>query len=254
MLSTLVPLLMMVCVADQPLGSLVIVGGGKMPDEVRTEFIKLAGGAKEAKIIVIPTASADADDAKQKDSFLKPWIDAGVKDVQLLHTRDRKVADGDVFPNPLTTATGIWMSGGDQSRLTEAYLDTKTLDTIKSLYRGGAVIGGTSAGAAVMSDLMITGGSTVAATNHGFGLLEYCVVDQHFTQRKREARLASVLKEQPALLGIGIDESTAIVVQNKTARVLGSGQVYFSVNGKQAGVSLMAGDGYDLSHRAQLKR
>jgi cyanophycinase len=253
MLSTLVPLLVMALAADQPLGSLVIVGGGKMPDAVRAEFIRLAGGAKNAKIIVIPTASADADDTRQNDSFLKPWIDAGVKNVQLLHTRDRKMADGDEFLKPLTNATGVWMSGGDQTRLAKAYLGTKTLDSMKTRYRSGAVAGGTSAGAAVMSDFMITGGTITATTDEGFGFLKSCVVDQHFTQRKREARLAGVLKAQPKLLGIGIDESTAIVVQNDQARVQGSGQVYFSVNGQQSGVSLKSGEGYDLSGRQQSK-
>ncbi len=234
MLSTLAPLLLMVCLADQPLGSLVIVGGGGMPDAVRKEFIQLAGGAKTAKIVVIPTASADADDITKHDSFLKPWINVGVKDVVLLHTRDRKVANSDEFLKPLTNATGIWLSGGDQSMLTKAYLGTSTLDNIKALYRYGTVVGGTSAGAAVMSDVMITGGSATATTDEGFGLLTNMVVDQHFTQRKREARLASVLKTQLKLLGIGIDESTAIVVQFQQAKVMGRGQVYFSANGQQA--------------------
>jgi cyanophycinase len=251
MLPTLTSMIVLAMTAEQPLGSLVIVGGGKMPDTVRQEFLQLAGGVKSVRLVVIPTASADADEPKQLDSFLKPWIDAGVADVKSLHTRDRKMADSEEFTKPLQEATAIWFSGGDQSKLTQAYLGTKTLDSIRTCYCSGGVVGGTSAGAAVMSDVMITGGTTKATTAEGFGLLTACVVDQHFTQRKREARLLGVLKQEPKLLGIGIDESTAIVVQNKQARVLGSGLVYFSENGQQGAASLKNGDTYHLATRAK---
>ena len=234
--------------ADPPKGALVIVGGGKMPAAVRDEFIAKAGGADKAKIVVIPTASTSADDEKEHAGFLQQWKDARAADVKLLHTRDAKTADSDEFVKPLLDATGIWFSGGDQSKLTKAYAGTKVLEAIKKRYADGAVVGGTSAGAAVMSDVMITGGVETATTADGFGLLPGTVVDQHFTQRKREKRLASVIAKHPKALGIGIDESTAVVVSSGTAKVLGDGRVQFS-EAKGEPVWLKAGDRYDLSER-----
>jgi cyanophycinase len=234
--------------ADPPKGTLVIVGGGKMPAAVRDEFVAKAGGADKAKIVVIPTASASADDAKEHAGYLQQWKDAKVADVKLLHTRDEKTADSADFVKPLTDATGIWFSGGDQSKLTKAYAGTKVLEAIKKRYADGAVVGGTSAGAAAMSDVMITGGTDEATTADGFGLLPGTVVDQHFTQRKREKRLAGVIAKHPKALGVGIDESTAVVVNGGTATVLGDGRVQFS-EAKGEPVWLKAGEKYDLVER-----
>jgi len=232
--------------ADPPKGTLVIVGGGKMPAAVRDEFITKAGGADKAKIVVIPTASESADNEKEHASYLQQWKDATVADVKLLHTRDEKTANSPDFVKPLTDATGIWFSGGDQSKLTKVYAGTKVLEAIKKRYADGAVIGGTSAGAAVMSDVMITGGTDEATTAEGFGLLPGTVVDQHFTQRKRQKRLAGVLAKNPKALGIGIDESTAVVVSGGTAKVLGDGRVQFT-DGKKEPVWLKAGDSFVLA-------
>ena len=101
-------------------GPLVIVGGGPLQEAARTEFVKLAGGAK-AKIVVIPTASATADDPKDAEGFLKVWKNAGVASVTLLHTRDRKKANDPEFCKPLAEATAIWFGGGDQRKLMEVY-------------------------------------------------------------------------------------------------------------------------------------
>lgn len=236
--------------ADPPKGALVIVGGGKMPAAVRDEFIAKAGGASVAKIVVIPTASTSADDEKEHAGYLKQWKDAKVVDVKLLHTREVKTADSADFVKPLLDATGIWFSGGDQSKLTKAYSGTKVLEAIKKRYADGAVVGGTSAGAAVMSDVMITGGTDDATTADGFGLLPGTVVDQHFTQRKRERRLAGVIAKHPKALGIGIDESTAVVVSGGTVTVLGERKVFcFTADGKGDPLALKAGDRYDLGER-----
>ncbi len=171
-------------------------------------------------------------------------------DVKLLHTRDTKTADSADFVKPLLDATGIWFSGGDQSKLTKAYAGTKVSEAIKKRYADGAVVGGTSAGAAIMSDVMITGGTDEATTAEGFGLLPGTVVDQHFTQRKREKRLAGVIAKHPKALGIGIDESTAVVVSGGVAKVLGEGKAFFSTaEGKGDPLALKAGDSYDLAER-----
>lgn len=236
--------------ADPPKGSLVIVGGGKMPAAARDEFIAKAGGAEKAKLVVIPTASTSADDVKEHAGYLEQWKTGKVADVKLLHTRDAKTANSDEFVKPLTDATGIWFSGGDQSKLTKAYAGTKVLEVIQKRYADGAVVGGTSAGAAVMSKVMITGGTDEATTADGFGLLPGAVVDQHFTQRKREKRLAGVLAKHPKLLGIGIDEGTAVVVSGDTAAVLGEGKAwFFEADEKAKPEGLKAGESFDLKER-----
>lgn len=205
-------------------GPLVIVGGGKLPDDARKAFFDLAGGAK-AKIIVIPTASGDADDPKKADSFLKPWEELKPTSVQILHTRDRKQADDPVFVNALTEATGVWFSGGDQAKIAAAYRGTRIEKELKKLHARGGVIGGTSAGAAIMSDLMIEGGTDTAKTSDGLGFLPGYVIDQHFTARKREKRLEGVITANPAWVGLGIDEETALLIRGRVARVIGEGTV-----------------------------
>lgn len=208
-------------VAELP-GPLVIVGGGGLPDGLREQFVKLAGGDK-AKIVVVPTASGSADDPKEHDDFLKPWRDLKPASVVLLHTRDRTTADDPAFVRPLLDATAVWFSGGDQSRLTAAYAGTRTGRELHALHARGGVLGGTSAGAAVMSDLMITGGRDTATTAAGLGFLPGFVVDQHFAQRNRQKRLSGVIAAHPGRVGLGIDEATAVVARGRTLRVVGAG-------------------------------
>jgi cyanophycinase len=205
-------------------GPLVIVGGGKMTDDIRKAFFDLAGQEK-AKIVVIPTASASADDPTQAESFLKQWKDLKPLAVQLLHTRDPKQANDAAFVQPLAQATGVWFSGGDQSRIAAAYRGTLVEKELKKLHTRGGVIGGTSAGAAILSDLMITGGTTTATTADGLGLLPGFVIDQHFLARKRQARLEGVIAAHPGWVGVGIDEATALVVRGRQARVIGESTV-----------------------------
>jgi cyanophycinase len=201
-------------------GPLVIVGGGRLPAEAREAFVSLAGQAK-AKIVVIPTASADADDAKKHPSFLKPWEDLHPESVVLLHTRDVQKANSPAFVQPLTDATGVWFSGGDQNRVIAAYRGTLVEKELKKLHARGGVIGGTSAGAAIMSDVMITGGSDTAKLGTGFGFLPGFIVDQHFTACRRDKRLHGAVAAHPQYVGLGLDEATAIVVRGRVARVIG---------------------------------
>ena len=214
-------------IAEVP-GPLVIVGGGKMTDEIREAFITLAGKEK-AKIVVIPTASATADNPKNADSFLKSWQDLGPQSVVLLHTRDRKQADDPGFVKPLAEATAVWFSGGLQTRIVGAYRGTLVEKELKKLHARGGVIGGTSAGAAVMSDLMIEGGTDTARTGPGLGFLPGIVIDQHFVARNREERLRGVIAANPAYVGIGIDEGTAIIVRRRTIRVIGESSMTICV-------------------------
>lgn len=208
---------------DDISGALVIVGGGGFPKDVRDCFVQLAGG-KEGKLVVIPTASERANRTHRYPS-LPYWQAQGLGSVSLLHTLDRKQADDPSFVKPLTEATAAWLDGGDQSRLANAYHDTAVERELRQLLVRGGVIGGTSAGASIMSEIMITGGNPKATVDKGFGFLSNVVIDQHFQNRKRQQRLLGVLADYPRCLGLGIDEQTAVVVKGHTFTVLGKANV-----------------------------
>ncbi len=124
----------------------------------------------------------------------------------------------------MTKATGVWIGGGVQQRLTDAYLGTAVEKALHGVLARGGVVGGTSSGAAVMSRLMILQGKTVAETCQGFGFLTGAVVDQHFLKRNRQQRLMGVLETNPGLFGLGIDEGTAVVVEGRRMTVMGASQ------------------------------
>jgi len=200
-------------------GYLFIVGGGEQTPEMVRRFVELAGGPGRANIIVIPMASSEpAETGKEKADQLRGLgADASV----LVLTREEAMAEPTAVR--LAQATGIWFTGGDQARLTAILLASPTLRAIVDRYRAGAVIGGTSAGAAIMSDSMITGNQyrTPPDTNGyygdefsviarrsieivpGFGLLPGTIVDQHFIVRERHNRLLSVILERPSMIGVG---------------------------------------------------
>ena len=205
-------------------GSLMICGGGKLPDDVRRRFLDLAGGSN-ARIVVIPTAHAAADGADAEDLYVKPWRDLGATAVTMLHTRSRAMADDPTFLAPLREATGVWISGGKQSVLADMYGETEVERQLKAVVGRGGVVGGTSAGAAVMTRVMIQSGRREAKVGRGFDLLADAVVDQHFLKRKRVDRLVGLLGKNPGLLGFGIDEGTALLVRSNHLSVLGDSYV-----------------------------
>ena len=211
-----------------PRGSLVIVGGGPIPAAIDRRFVELAGGPGKAMIVILPMASATPEQSGA--ARVRIFQALGARAVSI--TLDSTNANADSVARLLASATGIWFPGGVQSRLTRALLGTAALDSIRSRHARGAVVGGTSAGAAVMSDPMITGDEkrpggarppsdssdgfmTIdrdnIVTSPGFGLLTGAIVDQHFLRRRRHNRLVSLALER-ATIGVGIDESTAIVV------------------------------------------
>jgi cyanophycinase len=181
--------------------------------------VQAAGGAK-GTLVVIPTASALADKEPAK-STIDLWQKRGVPRVSVMHTRARDKANDPDFANPLKEATAVWFGGGDQKRLTDTYKNTLVEKELHQLLQRGGAIGGTSAGAAVMSKLMITGGKNAADFDEGFGFLPNGVVDQHFLKRNRVDRLLDVLHRQPGWFGLGIDEGTAAVVQGRTITLVG---------------------------------
>ena len=201
-------------------GSLVIHGGGRLPDRVRDKFFELAGGEK-ARIVVIPTASDEADDTARHQHLLEPWKSLGPLDVQVLHTRLKEKANAETFIEPLKQASAVWFGGGQQSRIADAYLGTAVEREILALLARGGVVGGTSAGAAIQSKTMIAGGQDEPRMATGFDLLPGTIVDQHFVARSRQPRLRKALTDHPGLVGFGVDEGTALIVRGRELEVLG---------------------------------
>lgn len=215
---------------DDQLGALVMGGGGRPYEPAVLDEVWTLAGGKNAHIVVVPTAHIDMDsraDAPRRIAIASsPWRDRGVKSITVRHTLNRDEADDDDFVAPFRTATGVWISGGDQSRLLETYRDTAVhRELVKLLARGG-VVGGTSAGTAVMSELAIVGQrNQQTLLEPGFNLMPGVVVDQHFLARGRQRRLQRVIEQHPEFLGIGVDEHTALVVQCKSLRVVGKSSV-----------------------------
>ena len=204
-------------------GKLVICGGGVLPDELGRRFIELAGGSA-ARLVIVTTASvlADTDRIETKLAF---WRRQQVADLTVLHTRSRETANQPDFAKPLAQASGVWFIGGNQNWLTDTYLGTVTEREIRGVLERDGVVGGTSAGAAIMSPIMICRDKPDLEEGPGFGFLPGTVVDQHFLKRNRQARLLRVLDSHPDLVGFGIDEGTALVVDGPNACVLGESQV-----------------------------
>jgi cyanophycinase len=200
-------------------GTLFIVGGGKVPEEALQRFVALAGG-RSAHIAVVTTASETADNASV-ESRLGFWRSQPLSELSVIHAQSHEIADDPKFAQSLATATGVWFIGGHQERLTKAYLGTRTEKAIKAVLKRGGVVGGTSAGAAIMSPVMISGGILQADLEAGFGFLPGSLVDQHFLKRKREKRLLDALEQYPRLVGFGIEENTVLVVHERHLSVIG---------------------------------
>jgi len=204
-------------------GTLVICGGGRTPEPIYKEFVDLAGGRK-ARIVLI-TSAYPYRDQEHVERRLSGWKNMGADSVVFLDAKSRDEADSARFVRPLEEATAVWLAGGSQSRLMRLCGGTRTERAVREVLNRGGVVAGYSAGAAAMSQLMIRYGATSAVLGEGIGLLNGAVVDQHFTQRGRYSRLLGVLEENPGVVGIGVDEGTAAVVQRNQLRVLGNSQV-----------------------------
>jgi cyanophycinase len=204
-------------------GTLVICGGGEISDEVLDEFVVAAGG-EQARIVVITTASDTAETDEIEDE-LEYWREQKLARLTILHTRSKETANDPEFASPLSDATGVWFVGGDQGYLTDTYLGTISERMIHCVMRRGGVVGGISAGAAVMSSVMIRKGERSPETGRGFGLLPGTVIDQHFLARNRQERLLGALAQHPGLIGLGIDEGAAVVVRGGRISVVGDSDV-----------------------------
>lgn len=237
-------------------GHLIVAGGGRLGPEIMNRFIALAGGTA-ARIVIIPTAG-ESDEYGDDWGGYDVFRDAGVHEVTVLHTRDPGEADTDAFSAPLRRATGVWIPGGRQWRLADAYLETRTLNELFGVLERGGVIGGSSAGASIQASYMVRGaveGNTIMmAPGHeeGFGFLRNAAVDQHLIARGRQDDMLEVIDTHPELLGIGLDEGTAILVTGDRAEVIGRSLVAFYNTRDADGEAyyfLGAGGVFDLGER-----
>ena len=248
-------------------GHLVIVGGNLQSDSIWQKIVDLAGGP-DAPLVVIPTAGGEPTYSSNFSSAVS-LRRLGAKNVTVLHTYDPAVADTDEFIAPLLEAKGVFYGGGRQWRLVDAYAGTKTERAIQAVLDRGGVVSGSSAGASIQGSFLARGDTAnnqVMIGDHtvGFGYLKNTAIDQHFLVRNRQFDLFDILKVYPELLGIAIDEDTALIVNKNDAKVFGSTYAAFYDGGfwSREGSDLKnlpppssrfyflkAGDKYDLGLR-----
>jgi len=209
-------------------GTLVIVGGGMKGDIIIKRFIELAGG-NDAPIVVIPTAGG-RDNYDENAGLAGALRSLGATSVTVLHTTDRTIANSDSFVMPLMNAKAVWFGGGRQWRLVDSYKNTLTEKMIWKVLERGGVIGGSSAGATIQGSYLARGdtkNNQIMMGDHqeGFGFLKNVAIDQHVLARNRQFDMFDILKNRPELLGIGIDENTAMIVQGNQFEVLGESYV-----------------------------
>ncbi|WP_088301357.1 cyanophycinase [Pedobacter sp. AJM] len=207
-------------------GSLVIIGGnvGSQRD-IWEKFTELAGGKDKAVLVVVTTATGDsaAFDQKGVEEIKRQ---TGIRNVTLLHTSDIKEANSEKFIAPLKKATAVYFEGGRQWRIADSYLNTLTHQAFTDVLSRGGVIAGSSAGATILGSFLWRGdtrGAHILVGDHtqGLGFLKNSAIDQHLLVRNRQFDLVDFIRQSPELIGIGLDEATAVWVQQDTLQVLG---------------------------------
>lgn len=217
----------------------MIIGGAEDKlgqRRILRRFVALAGGP-QAVIAVCATASSLGDEIT--DLYEKVFYELGAAEVMSVRPVNRAEADSQVATKAIREATGVFFTGGNQARLSSVLRGTALGTQVTQMYRAGVLIGGTSAGASVLSEHMValgSGGETpkqrMASLAQGLGLLPDVVVDQHFAQRGRFGRLLALVAQNPSLLGIGVDEDTAAIVSDEaTMEVYGRGAVFLAEAG-----------------------
>jgi len=214
-------------------GTVIVIGGAE--DKIRdriilSRFVSLAGG-EAAVIVVISTASSLGQEAGER--YRQVFTELGARTVRPLHAMTRAQANDETFARAVHDATGVFLTGGNQLRLSSTLGGTRLAEAVLERFGQGAVIAGTSAGASAMSSHMIAFGASGATPKHrmaaiaaGLGVLPGVIIDQHFQQRNRLGRLLSLIAQNPSLLGLGIDEDTAgIVGPDQVLEVIGRGSV-----------------------------
>jgi cyanophycinase len=245
-------------------GTLVIVGGGGMPKGLMRQMVELAGRPEHARMVYIPCA--EQEDVSQQQSTVEAWKRMGVQHATFIHTKDRNRANTDPeILDPLREATGLWFGGGRQWNFADSYYGTEAHKLMKDVLKRGGVIGGSSAGASIQARYLARatpiGNFDIMAPGYergGLGFLGGVAIDQHFSQRGRQKDMTQLVNRYPQLLGIGLDEATAIIVRQSTAEVVGRGRVYFYDRNTHRFpddpdyVALPKGSRYDLATRTVL--
>jgi cyanophycinase len=196
-------------------GTVIVVGGGSMGPEIYSAFIEAAGGP-DALIIDVPTAGGDSVYG-QNAPGTRGWKTAGAKNVYVLHTTDKRLADTDSFTAIIKRAGGLWFEGGRQFHLVDSYAGTKTEKAFNDVLARGGVVGGSSAGASILGDFLVRGAPSnnnfimdYPGYEKGFAYLRGVGIDQHVVARERLADLAdSIIAKYPSMLAISEDEGTA---------------------------------------------
>ena len=242
-------------------GTLVIVGGGRMPSGLMKDFVEMAGGVEKARLVFVPCS--ERDELSGEQHTVKEWRSMGVKHATFIHTKDRIQANSDEeFLAPLKGATGIWFGGGRQWNFADSYYGTKAHKLMKDVLVRGGVIGGSSAGASVQARYMARatpiGNFRIMAPGYergGLGFISGVAIDQHFSQRGRQKDMTQLMQHHPQLLGIGIDEGTALIVRESIGRIVGDGKVHFYDRRQPVFpdepdfIALSSGGGFDLAKR-----
>lgn len=255
--------------ADQPPvphvenGTLFIVGGGGTPRGLMSNFVEKAGGSK-AKIVYVPCSESDTLPAQQRT--VEMFKRLGVESAVMLHTKDRNQANSDKeFLEPLRDATGIWFGGGRQWNFSDSYYGTEAHRLMKEVLERDGVVGGSSAGASIQARYMARANPIanfdIMADGYerGLGFISGVAIDQHFSQRGRQKDMTQLVDRYPQLLGIGIDEGTALIVEKSKAKIVGRGKVFFYdrnmpvVPGEPDYIALDAGQEFDLAERAVVR-
>ena len=212
-------------------GTLMIVGGGGMPSGLMDQMVELAGG-KDARMVYVPCS--ENDEVSGRQGIVEKWKKMGVQSATFVHTKDRSKANSDQeFLAPLKNATGIWFGGGRQWNFSDSYYGTAAHKLMKQVLQRGGVIGGSSAGASIQARYMCRANPVAnfdimaPGYERGLGFIGGVAIDQHFSQRGRQKDMTLLVNRYPQLLGIGLDEGTAIIVNRSQAKVVGRGKVHF---------------------------
>jgi cyanophycinase len=214
-------------------GTLFAIGGAeaKLRRRIVLEAFVAAAGGSEARIALVSSASSLGVEVVQV--YTSIFTSLGAREVVSLRPESRGQARDPDLVEPLSKVSAVFLTGGNQLKLSSFITGTPFGDAIKEAYREGTVVGGTSAGASILAEHMIAfgaGGSTpkqrMSQLAAGLGLLRGVVIDQHFEQRNRYGRLLSLVAQSPSLLGLGVDEDTAAVIHDGTQlEVIGRGAV-----------------------------
>jgi cyanophycinase len=231
-------------------GKLMIIGGAEDKEGDCTILKKLVdlAGRRDANIVIMTVASEYPE--RIGNEYTHIFKRLGVENINAIHIHSRQDANYDEFVGRIEKASCIFFTGGDQLRITSLLGGTKAEEILKKAYYRGVVIAGTSAGASVMSETMITSGNDDDAPKKctlkmapGLGLLKDVVVDQHFAQRGRIGRLLTAIAQNPHMLGLGLDEDTAVIINNDAV---------FEIIGSHA-VTILDGKNLDFTNVSELK-